>query len=136
MNVRNCRKCRRLFNYVLGPVLCPACREEEEEVFQQVKKYVRENVNCTIQQVSEECDVSVGLIKQWLREERLVLSSESLMGINCERCGAMIKSGKYCEACKAELANTFNTAMGKKGMYVPPKQENRSGARMRFMDHK
>ena len=136
MNVRNCRKCRRLFNYVMGPILCGKCREEEEEIFQGVKKYVREHVNCGIQEVSEECDVSVAQIRQWLREERLVLSDESPMGINCERCGKMIKSGKYCEECKAELANNFNAAMGKKGTFVPPKQDNRSGARMRFLDSK
>lgn len=136
MNIRNCRKCKRLFNYVVGPILCPACREQEEEVFQNVKKYVREHINCSIQEVSEECEVSVALIKQWLREERLVLSDESPMGINCERCGRMIKSGKYCEACKAELANTFNTAMGKKGFYVPQKQETKTSARMRFLDNK
>lgn len=136
MNVRNCRKCRRLFNYVLGPVLCPVCREEEEGKFQAVKKYVRENINTGIQEVSEACDVSVAQIKQWLREERLVLSDESPMGISCERCGIMIKSGKYCEGCKAELANNFNNAMGKKGTYMPPKQESRTGAKMRFLDNK
>lgn len=134
MNVKNCRKCRRLFNYVIGPILCPACREEEENKFQTVKKYVQEHVNRGIQEVSEECDVSVAQIKQWLREERLVLSDESPMGIGCERCGKMIRSGKYCEECKAELANTFQSVMGKKGTYVPPKQENRTGARMRYLD--
>lgn len=136
MNVRNCKKCRRLFNYVVGPILCPACRDEEEAKFQEVKKYVRENVHSGIQEVSEACDVAVAQIKQWLREERLVLTDESPMGINCERCGKMIKSGKYCEECKAELANTFNTAMGKRGVYVPQKQESKTGARMRFLDNK
>lgn len=134
MNVKTCRKCRRLFNYVLGPVLCPNCREEEENKFQAVKKYVQEHVNSGIQEVSEECEVSVAQIRQWLREERLMLSDESPMGIGCERCGKMIKSGKFCEECKAELANTFQTVMGKSGTYVPPKQETRTSARMRFLD--
>ena len=79
MNVKNCRKCKRIFNYVMGPVLCPRCREEEEEKFQEVKKYVIENPGSGIQEVSEACDVSVNLIRQWLREERLVLSDESPM---------------------------------------------------------
>jgi len=136
MNVKSCRKCKRLFNYVVGPMLCQSCRDEEESKFQTVKKYVQEHMHSGIQEVSEECEVSVAQIKQWLREERLVLTDESPMGIGCERCGKMIKSGKYCEECKAELANTFQNAMGKKGVYMPPKQDNRSGARMRFMDHK
>ena len=27
MNVRNCRRCGNLFNYALGPMICPKCRE-------------------------------------------------------------------------------------------------------------
>ncbi len=40
MNVRNCRKCGNLFNYVSGPPICMACREKLEEKFQEVKKYI------------------------------------------------------------------------------------------------
>ena len=38
MEVRNCRKCGRIFNYVAGMPICPACRERIEEKFQEVKK--------------------------------------------------------------------------------------------------
>ena len=30
MNVRNCRKCGAIFNYVMGPIMCPACRDALE----------------------------------------------------------------------------------------------------------
>ncbi|MGN1314965.1 MAG: flagellar protein [Lachnospiraceae bacterium] len=134
MNVKNCKRCKRLFNYVTGPMLCAACREEEEAKFQEVKKYVSENINTDIQTVSEVCDVSVKQIQQWVREERLVFSDDSPMGIACERCGAMIKSGKYCAKCKADLTNVLNNAIGKKGSFTPPPQPQRDGARMRYLD--
>lgn len=134
MNVKNCKRCKRLFNYVTGPMLCAACREEEEAKFQEVKKYVSENINTDIQTVSEVCDVSVKQIQQWVREERLVFSDDSPMGIACERCGAMIKSGKYCAKCKADLTNVLNSAIGKKGSFTPPPQPQRDGARMRYLD--
>lgn len=133
MNVKNCRKCKRIFNYVMGPVLCPRCREEEEEKFQEVKKYVIENPGSGIQEVSEACDVSVNLIRQWLREERLVLSDESPMGINCEHCGRMIKSGRFCSECKSTMTNALNSAIGG-ATRIQPKKESRDGARMRFLD--
>lgn len=135
MNVKNCRRCKRLFNYVMGPILCQGCREEMESKFQIVKKYVQENVRCGMQEVAEECDVSISQIKQWLREERLVLSDESPMGLGCERCGKMIRSGKFCPECKGQMANSFQNAMGKTATaYVPPKKDPRDGARMRFLD--
>ena len=30
MNVRNCRKCGKLFNHIMGAPICPACREKLE----------------------------------------------------------------------------------------------------------
>lgn len=134
MNVRNCRKCKRLFNYVMGPVLCAACRQEEEDKFQEVKKYVSDNVRTGIHEVAEACDVSVKQIQQWVREERLVFSDDSPIGIGCERCGKMIKSGKYCPECKAELTNTLNNAIGKRGVFTPPPQPAKDGAKMRYLD--
>lgn len=134
MNVKNCRKCKRIFNYVMGPVLCPRCREEEEEKFQEVKKYVIEHPGSTINEVSEICEVSVNLIRQWLREERLVLSDESPIGINCEHCGRMIKSGRFCAECKVSMTNLLQSAMGTSAPRIQPQKDNRDGARMRFLD--
>ena len=134
MNVKNCRKCKRIFNYVMGPVLCSKCREEEEEKFQEVKKYVIDNPGSGMQEVSEACDVSINLIRQWLREERLVLSEKSPMGISCEHCGKMIKSGRFCPQCRTSMTNVLQSAIGDKNYAAPPKKDTRDGARMRFLD--
>ena len=44
MDVKNCKKCRRLFNYIGGPAICPQCREELEKKFQQAKEFIRDNI--------------------------------------------------------------------------------------------
>ena len=31
MEVRNCKGCSRLFQYLSGPILCPACKEKLED---------------------------------------------------------------------------------------------------------
>ena len=56
MNVRNCKMCGKIFNYVVGPVICPRCREAREEKFQEVKKYIDEHRGADILEVSEECE--------------------------------------------------------------------------------
>ena len=43
MELMNCRNCKKLFNYIAGEKLCPACKEKLEEKFQKVKKYIEEN---------------------------------------------------------------------------------------------
>lgn len=136
MNVRNCRKCGRLFNYVMGPITCPACRDALEEKFKEVKEYVRDNPNCGIDQVSKDCDVEVSQIKQWLREERLQFSESSMVQLTCENCGALIRSGKYCEKCKNEVANGFKNIVEKARPQAPAPQKNtKENPRMRFLDN-
>ena len=71
MELMNCRNCKKLFNYIAGEKLCPACKEKLEEKFQKVKKYIEENPRENINQVAEACDVTIKQIKYWVREERL-----------------------------------------------------------------
>ena len=66
MEVRNCKNCKRLFNYLGGDPICPACKEELEEKFSVVREYVWDHKNATIDQIGEACEVSTKQIKQWI----------------------------------------------------------------------
>ncbi len=135
MNVRNCRKCGKLFNYMFGMPICPACKDKLEEKFQAVKKYIRENRLADIKQVAEDCEVEVGQIQQWIREERLEFTEDSPVKIPCKNCGASIRSGKYCEKCKREMTNNLSSVMDKpKAVLVEPKKPQSTGNKMRFLD--
>ncbi len=137
MNVRNCKKCNRIFNYVAGPPICPACKEALEEKFQEVKKYIQEHNTVPLTIVAEECDVDVAQLKQWVREERLIFAEGSGVGVECELCGVPIITGRYCEKCKAE---TMNDLLGAGRHTVEPQRQQRKdytdNPRMRFLDKK
>ena len=138
MDLRNCRKCGKIFGYSgVGPVICENCKKEAEERFQKVKDFIRDNPATSINDVAEECEVTVQQIKQWVREERLEFSKESGVVFHCENCGAPIRSGRLCENCKNQMANELGN------MYEKPKPKNtaplKSGHeenRMRFMGKK
>lgn len=132
MNVRNCRDCRRLFNYVAGPPICPACREKREEKFKSVKKFIQDNPKVSISVVSEECEVEVGQIQQWIRESRLQFAADSAITLPCEKCGAPIRAGKFCDKCKNDMANTLNSIYSKPE--IEEKKKEREADRMRFLD--
>ena len=132
MNVRNCRKCRRLFNYVVGPVLCNQCKQEMEEVFQVVKKFIRENPGCDIRMVAETCEVDPMQIRQWVKEERLCFSDDSPSGIPCERCGVTIKSGRFCNACKTDIKSDLRSVMPKATVAQPARSN--VDHRMRYLE--
>lgn len=118
--------------------MCPSCREELEDKFQEVKTYIYDNPEASIQQISEECEIEIAQIKRWIREERLTFSEHSVIGIECEVCGAIIKTGRFCERCKADIAKGLIDATR-----IPQKEEpamssskskSKGKDRMRFLD--
>lgn len=134
MNVRNCKSCGRIFNYVSGPPICPACREKLEEKFQEVKDYIRENKGAGIQEVADACGVDIKQIRQWLREERLELSSESALYLNCESCGAPIRSGRFCEKCAGNMTKSLNDVLkAGRAANTKPEKPDPEGPKMRFL---
>lgn len=138
MDVKSCRRCRKLFNYVVGPHICPSCREELEKKFHEVKKYIEENPHSGIRDVSDACDIDTNQITTWIREERLQFSDEIAVGFGCERCGASIRSGRYCSKCKVEMTNSFNAAIKSSSAKKPETAEPSKGsssARMRYLDN-
>lgn len=134
MDVRNCRKCGRVFNYVMGPIICMRCRDEMEAKFQEVKKFIRENPGVDVQTVSEECNVDKSQIFQWLREERLELAEGSVITLSCETCYKPIKSGRYCENCKRALAMGLKQAVAKPVTPPPVKVPKDAASKMRYLD--
>lgn len=113
MNVVNCRKCGKLFNYIAGPQTCPMCKEKNEEKFREVKKYIQQNRRASMQMVCEECDVEPGQIQTWIRQERLQFAEDSPIKVNCEKCGCMISSGRYCDKCKNDMSRDLGKMMRK-----------------------
>lgn len=135
MEVRNCRGCGRLFSYISGGnFLCQACQEELEKKFQVAKKFINDHHTATIHEVAEEAEVSVKQVEKWIREERLVFAEDSPVGIECENCGAMIRSGRFCEACKSSMANNLSNVYKEPKKVQPAvKKDVRDSAKMRFL---
>ncbi len=135
MNVRNCVNCGRIFNYLGGTILCQACKEKMESKFQEVKEFIRENPGVSMQEVSEVCDVPTSQIQQWLREERLEVTENSAIYLNCESCGEPIRSGKFCEKCKLNMSMGFQNILdaNKPKTKLKPKGTDKENPKMRFL---
>ncbi|SFL27271.1 flagellar operon protein TIGR03826 [Lachnospiraceae bacterium KH1T2] len=134
MNVKNCRKCGKIFNYISGPPICDSCKAKMEEDFQKVKEYIRSNPHATVVETAEECEIDVQQIKQWIREERLELSTPDASGVVCEHCGKPIVSGRFCDECKKTMANGLDASIKKPEPKPEPiKKKEPSGNKMRFL---
>lgn len=107
MDIRNCRKCGKVYAYD-GHRICRACRKAEEEDFQRVKEYLYDNPGATVQEISDETETSVQMIMKYLREGRLQLRDENHnLILDCEKCGKPIRTGRFCERCADALEKEF-----------------------------
>lgn len=53
MEVKNCKNCGRLYNYIGGVYrLCPECMRKLEEKFQEVKDYIEDNPRADMREIS------------------------------------------------------------------------------------
>lgn len=134
MEVRNCKGCGKLFNYLAGPPLCPACTAALDEKFAEVKEYVYDHPGVGIQEVSDEMGVTIPQIKQWIREERLSFAEDSMIGLECEGCGTTIKTGRFCKACKDKLAKGLTELYPEEKPEPKPSKESRDNIKMHFLD--
>lgn len=134
MEVKNCKGCGMLFNFIGGVPLCANCQKDLEKKYEQVKDYIYDNPRASMQMVAEENDVSVPQLKKWVREERLEFTSDSAVCIDCENCGKPIRTGRFCNLCKDKMTSKLG------GLYQEKKPEakkaNRSTeSKMRFLDN-
>ncbi|MCL2202316.1 MAG: flagellar protein [Defluviitaleaceae bacterium] len=98
MNVINCPRCGRMFSKDQHPI-CKECMKAEEEKFEEVRLFVKDNPHCSAQEVSEACEISVKRLMHYVREGKLEISQGMAELITCSKCGRPIKSGRMCERC-------------------------------------
>lgn len=105
-SLMNCKKCGRLFQAKDELGLCSRCNANVDDEFTKVKDYIYDNPSSSLKDVAEGTDVPTESILKWIREGKIILSSDS--GIRfCQKCGASIISGKFCNSCVAHLQSNL-----------------------------
>lgn len=134
-DVRNCKRCGKIFNYIGGQPICYTCKEQDEADFRRVKEYLYENPGATLSEVSSVLEISVERIKHYLREGRLeIVGNESNLILDCEKCGKSIKTGRYCNECAKELERDLQLTAMEMSRKVPGVENNsKSGAWLRYL---
>lgn len=130
MEVRVCKVCKKMFQYITGPEICPTCRKKEEEYFQLVKEYLREHPGADMVEVNDKTGVSISLIEKFLRAGRLQVTADSPIALTCERCGRKIFTGRLCSECKNQITSELNQI--KESLIKDTKEDNKD-ARMRYL---
>ena len=107
MPLSNCPRCGKTFNRLPSSKICPDCHEVEEQQFERVYAYLRDNPGVHIPKIASDTEVPERLILEWFRTRRL-LAKEPSVSWPCERCGAPVREGRLCQRC----AGKFQASLG------------------------
>ncbi len=101
MRTLKCRRCGAVFTVTqsLGQ-LCPNCIRDEESTYTKVRAFVKDNPGVSVQEVSEILSVPRSKIMNYIKEERLEVTSSSKAALKCKNCGKSISTGIFCADCK------------------------------------
>lgn len=132
MDVRQCKKCRKLFNYIRSP-FCSDCQTAIDADQLQISEFLHDHRGAGVEEIALETGVERSIILYLIREGRLKLSSES--PIHCERCETPILTGRYCRGCReslhselSHLENQLAQAVQRPPMGVPVKSQKNGRA--------
>jgi len=122
MDIRNCTRCGKIYQYD-GFKICPTCRREDEEDFLKVREYLYDYPGANLQEVHEATGVATSKIIEFLRQGRLEVAEESNLILQCEKCGTSIKTGRYCDKCALELKRELSSAINRPGAPIKREKE-------------
>ncbi len=114
MALANCVLCKKVFDKTSSTPICPSCQEKEEEKYDVVYAYLKDNPNRSISEIAKATEVSEKLILKFFREGRFVdtIIGTSSSFLNCEKCGTPIEKGRYCTTCMMDMSKDINKAFG------------------------
>ncbi|MBR1738148.1 MAG: MerR family transcriptional regulator [Firmicutes bacterium] len=131
MGVTNCPRCGKMF-YPTGDdsKICPDCVKEEEQVFETLKEYLRENPGKNMADITADTGISAKKVNKFLREGRLEVTEGMEGFLTCMKCGRSITTGKYCADCASKISKKLQTAVTKDSPIMTARP---GGAKMHYL---
>lgn len=109
MPVANCKRCGRIYNRLRRDI-CPQCVHEEEEIFLQVRTFLKNHRNANLQELAEGVGVDPDIIVGMIQDGRIILRDNPNISYPCEKCGKPTQSGRLCAVCSAEMVRDLQIA--------------------------
>lgn len=101
--LKNCPECGKLF-MDMGAKMCRDCLDHQEKVMTKIASFVREHPNSTVKDIVEGVEgAKERLVRRMIQEGWFIQEGGSKISYPCEKCGALIQMGRFCEKCDAEL---------------------------------
>ena len=96
-----CPKCGGHMKFQgLGEYICETCSEVFYDDYGKVRNYLEDHRGATAYEISQETGVPQRSIRKLIHEERIEVSENSKVFLQCKICGKNIRIGEICDSCK------------------------------------
>lgn len=132
--LKNCPECGALFTF-LAKDLCDECSKKDEEEYNKVFKFLRQNPCSSILDVSECTGVSRKKIMEFIHDGRISLVTIAVSEekkLYCRMCNKEIKGGKLCNEC----ADNFREKLKETKKTIPVQEKEVLTGRMYTEDRR
>lgn len=135
-----CNICKDRVQFVGGgKYKCQSCGNIVADDFGKVKEFLEENGPSPAIVISTETGVSTQVIERFLKEGRIEIPEGSPYFIKCEKCGADIRYGRYCNSCIKQLAGAIKGVLDEEIKEMPKVEwveRSDKGEKMYFLDRR
>lgn len=92
-------------NITMGTYRCQECGKDSYDDYQTIRNYLDKVGNATAAAIEQNTGVPKRIIEYFFRDEYLEIPKNSPVRVPCEKCGAPIRTGTMCDACKSSKGN-------------------------------
>lgn len=100
--------CKELEYIKMGTYQCVRCSKENYDDFQTIRNFLDKVGAKSALVIERETGVPRRIIDYFFKEEYLEIPSSSPDRVPCQNCGAPIRTGRLCEACKTNSKRIIN----------------------------
>ncbi len=109
----SCRVCGVIMVRIARDI-CPKCFQEEEELFNNIKSFLRANSGASIDQVAARCNCTEDRVMEFIKSGRLERVGVKSIAHQCQLCNKIIYEGVMCPECNKTLKEQVKSLRGQK----------------------
>ncbi len=108
---------RLLENVTMGTYRCKQCGKDSYDDFQTIRNFLDIVGTAPASVIEKNTGVPKRIIEYFFRDEYLEIPKSSPARVPCERCGAPIRTGTLCDACKSGKTSVRDNKNDRKGSW-------------------
>ncbi|MBO6108522.1 MAG: hypothetical protein J6P16_03850 [Eubacterium sp.] len=99
-----CSKCGGLMFFKgQGLFQCEDCGHEYLNDYGKVRRFLDKRGRGTVPEISAATGIAINKVLSFLKEGRIMLTSDSVLKLHCDCCGTVIRYGTLCDRCSHKI---------------------------------